>query len=342
MYWDTQPMLSYNRIISMIIGNRGGGKTYGAKAVALRRWHKTNEQFIYLRRFDTELDEDLRYNFLEPYTGKDAWLAKGLHIDGRKIYGGGGVLKSGKKKPKITAGYFINLSTASTKKSIDYPHVRSIIFDEFILENGGVHHYLKDEPRKLLDFYNTVDRYRDHTRLIMLSNALSEWNPYFNDWDVKVPYYGNRGTFNRGMGYIETVQDMDFIKTVQRTRLGQFIDGTKYGDYAIKNKFLQDNKDLIQKKSGESQCFLILKHRGLYVGIWYNKDHYYISKDIVPQAPIYAISQTDMTDNEQYIFALKKTVQYQSLLKAIDYNLIRYENQFCKKLFEEIHTKLRR
>mgnify|MGYP001333903279 CR=1 FL=1 len=116
MYWDTQKMLSYNRLASVIIGNRGGGKTYGAKAYALRRWHKTGEEFIYLRRYDTEVTSDLISNFLSPYKDGDKWLADGLHTDGRKIYGGGGVLPSGKKKPKITAGYFINLSTAGNLK----------------------------------------------------------------------------------------------------------------------------------------------------------------------------------------------------------------------------------
>ena len=41
----------------MLIGNRGGGKTYGFKTWAIDDYLKTGKQFVWLRRYGTEVDE---------------------------------------------------------------------------------------------------------------------------------------------------------------------------------------------------------------------------------------------------------------------------------------------
>ena len=346
MYWSPQKMLTHNAMVNIICGNRGGGKTYASQRYVLNRWHKTNEEFIVLTRYKTELTEEFKNSFLAKLQNstnpKDKELTRGLHVYKGKICGGGGVLPSGKRKPRIIAGHFVALSKAQDEKKKAYPLVKTILFDEFLLESHSLTPYLKEEPMQLLSLYDTVDRYQDKVRIIMLANCVTTQNPYFIDWGITTPYYGTSATFKNGLGYIETVQDINFIKTISRTRSARFKEGTKYGEYSINNKFLEDNPDLIEQKTGDCRCFLIIKHKGLYVGLWYSNNLYFVSKDITNYAPIYAISQNDLSMNENYIFALKKSLQYQSLLKAIDYNLIRFENQFCKKMFQEICTKLRR
>ena len=48
-------------------------------------------------------------------------------------------------------------TTASILKSDAFPDVKLIIFDEFIIDNRGTYHYLKDEVTKFLDLYETVE-----------------------------------------------------------------------------------------------------------------------------------------------------------------------------------------
>ena len=52
-------MLSYNAILNFIIGERGVGKTYGAKKHVVNRFIKKGEQFVYLRRYKTELKDSV-------------------------------------------------------------------------------------------------------------------------------------------------------------------------------------------------------------------------------------------------------------------------------------------
>lgn len=55
IYLDLNRTLSYNALFTFIIGNRGGGKTYGFKQWAINDFIKNKKQFIYLRRYKTEL-----------------------------------------------------------------------------------------------------------------------------------------------------------------------------------------------------------------------------------------------------------------------------------------------
>lgn len=90
------------------------------------------------------------------------------------------------KKDKLweTVCYFVNLSTAQQFKSVNYAKVTLIIFDEFIIEKGNVQ-YLTNEARVMLDFFSTVDRWQDKTRVLFLANAVSIINPYFMEWNIQ-------------------------------------------------------------------------------------------------------------------------------------------------------------
>ena len=54
MYYDYQKVLSYNALLSFIIGERGVGKTYGAKKFCIKNYINKNDEFVYLRRYKTE------------------------------------------------------------------------------------------------------------------------------------------------------------------------------------------------------------------------------------------------------------------------------------------------
>ena len=57
MYYDYNKVLSYNAMFNFIIGERGVGKTFGAKKFCINRFLKYGEQFVYIRRYKTEIKE---------------------------------------------------------------------------------------------------------------------------------------------------------------------------------------------------------------------------------------------------------------------------------------------
>ena len=62
MYYDYTKVLSYSAMLNFILGERGVGKSYGAKKIAIKKYLKKNRKFIYLRRYDTELKKSLKDN----------------------------------------------------------------------------------------------------------------------------------------------------------------------------------------------------------------------------------------------------------------------------------------
>ena len=57
IYYDITNTITYDALYYFIIGERGVGKTYSAKKFCIRRFLKTGEQFVYLRRYKTDLEK---------------------------------------------------------------------------------------------------------------------------------------------------------------------------------------------------------------------------------------------------------------------------------------------
>ena len=130
MYYDYDKISSYNATINMIITNRGFGKTYGAKKRAINKFLKKGEQFIYLRRYKSELKK-VKDKYFEKV--KQEFPGHEFEIKGFTAYIDGKV-----------AGYLIPLSTSLSEKSNEYPYVTTIIFDEFLIDNCYIR-YLDNE-----------------------------------------------------------------------------------------------------------------------------------------------------------------------------------------------------
>ena len=54
-FYDYHRILSYNCPVNILIGERGCGKSYGAKKYVIEQYNKKRSQFLYLRRYDNEL-----------------------------------------------------------------------------------------------------------------------------------------------------------------------------------------------------------------------------------------------------------------------------------------------
>ena len=54
-YYDFGKLLSRNGVFNMVVGARGVGKTYGAKLMVMRNAIEKDEEFVYLRRYKTEM-----------------------------------------------------------------------------------------------------------------------------------------------------------------------------------------------------------------------------------------------------------------------------------------------
>ena len=233
---------------------------------------------------------------------------------------------------KKVAGYLVPLSNSLVLKSVVMDNVYLIGYDEFVVDKGHLR-YLQDEVVKFLELYETVARMREGVRCIFMSNAVSVVNPYFLFWDIRVDNSKRFWSFADGDILVEFVQNQAFIEAKYKTRFGKLIKGTKYGDYAIENKFLNDNDNFIGKKNGSAVFKCSVDYNGNTYGFWidYKEGKFIVSNDLDPyNKHKYVITDKDHNENAMLLKNVKNAFWLQRFIEA-------YEGGFC--YFESLPIK---
>ena len=323
MWWSRSQLLSHNRIMNMVLSNRGGGKTFDCTRWGIDDFKKKKRQTIWVRRYQTEIDEMLLNGKF--FDAVRDWYPN----DDLKINGNMGMVNG------EVAFYFIALSTSRQLKSNNYPQVNKIIFDEFIIDKGRVT-YLKNEVEVFLDLYETVARMRDNVRAVLLANSVTIVNPYFLFWNIK-PDPEKRFTV-QGQVCVELFTDADFIEQKKKTRFGQLVKGTRYGDYAIDNKWLLDNETFIGQKTQKAEFMLAMKYQGIYYGFWvdYNEGLIYVNRKYDPSSySLFCLTKEDHEANLLLIKSLGESKRVQRIVFAFRNGLLRFEDMQVKNQFYE-------
>lgn len=334
LYIDIPRTLSYNALWNYILGMRGGGKTYGSLKYCIDQYQKAkskgrNWQFMYVRRMKTELEK------LTQMRGGRLFNAVQKEFPDNVLKAESNILYCDNK----VMGYAQALSTASLLKSDAFPDVQLIIFDEFIIDNRGTYHYLKDEVTKFLDLYETVARGRD-VIVLFLSNAVTVTNPYFDYFHLDKPRNGDIQRFGKSKQILVQNFVSPTLSTMKkRSRFGQIIEGTDYSDYAYDNEWLLDNEDFIEHKTQRCEYFLTLRYKDSWIGIWNDPVQwlFYVSPDVDLQfGKVYSVTTDDHKPNVMLFHAGRKLPWLKKLQEAYEMGAVRYENMKMKNWFRDI------
>lgn len=334
-YWDSHDLLTRNAMFNYAIGGRGTGKTYEAKYKRIKHFIKTGKQFIYLRRYKTEFADKDEF-FADVVDNFTQWEFRVEGMKGMMRH----VTEDGKKPEKWrTVCFFVTLANALTKKSVPYPNVDMIVFDEFIIDKGSLH-YLNNEVKQFLDFYNTVDRFQDRVRVLFLANAVALTNPYFVFYHLK-PRKGIRFS-KAGSGYhiVEMVRSEKFKRHVDGTRFGRMIAGTSYYDYAVSNEFHDATEKFIARKSEEARFYFALRFDGRTVGVWvdYAEGVYYVCRKYPRDALIYVLTKSDMQPN--LLMVEKSSVLLKSVRKLYMQGSVFFDTVETREFFNNVFDYL--
>lgn len=296
-YYDFSRVMSYNAVYMFIVGARGLGKTYGAKKLAIKKAIHNREQFIYLRRYASELEyfhtffADIQHEFPN-------W---DFRVEGGKAYMAHVDTRDKKPRPWILIGYAIPLSSSQQFKSVAFPEVTSIIFDEFVLDKG-VTQYLPSEARKFNDFYSTVDRNKDKTRVYFLANALSITNPYFIEYQILPNRDGSDEIILRKNGFIVAhfPDSKKFSEDVYNTRFGQFIQDTEYADYSVGNKFSDNHDNLIAPKPSNAAYYCTVETNIGAFSVWidFRTNDFFLQEKRPGNENIYVVEMQQMAEGK--------------------------------------------
>lgn len=332
MFYTSQRIRSYKRFYNIIVGERGVGKTFDFTYDCIKSGIETKKKsFVWLRRYDADIDE-MKNDFWIDMVENN--LFPNYHFETIK---GNIIATNVKNGEKFIIGELMALSLYQRKKSKPRPNVKTIIFDEFIAEDGTA--YLDNEVRKFLNIVDTIARHRPDVKVYLLGNAVSMVNPYFDYFKIR----SLDRNFTKGRDYVvENCDYQEFREFKRKSAFGKTVDGTKYGDYAIDNKFLlDDTSDVLPKPKGEETILfnLLLNGRLILLTSINNLYYFSISKDITMRCYTFYVDDAKKGDA---IFIDGKSRIIKEIAEMFVSGLCVYQNLSVKNEIQLIVRKVKK
>ena len=323
MYLDFTRILSYNALLNIIIASRGVGKTFGATDFVTSQFLKKKYEFVYIRRYKSELQKSIA-NFWSAMITNGKYKEHSLSRKGMNLL-----------IDDCVAGYGLTLSTAQQLKSSNFPNVKYIIFDEFIIEDGQGH-YLKNEVDIFLGLIETISRLRD-VKVILLGNSANLVNPYFLFFDLHLPYKNEIITFKDGLIALQYASSNEYMKVKKESRFGKLVENTTYEEYAIENKFVNINNDFIEKKDKDSKFSFSFIYKDFRFGVWVNwlSGKMYISTDYLENGIVFACTSNDHKPNTMLLSIAKKYNCWNNFINNYKLGNVYFENIKIKNICHE-------
>lgn len=325
MFYSYDKILSRNALLNFIIGERGVGKSLGAKKFCVTDFIKNSHEFVYIRRYNTELDKACK-GFFEDLQSCGYFDDLALTVKKEK-----GIYRF--EMDGQTIGYGIALTTSAILKSTAFPNVKNVVFDEFLINGSTAYRYLRDEVTQFLECIESIGRLRD-LRIFLLGNATTITNPYFAYFDLSLPYGSEFKMFKDGLICVNYIKNPEYRKAKRESKFGRLIDGTDYGSYAIDNEFLLDNHDFIAKKTPNSKFWATLIIDNYYIGIWrdFKSGYLYLSSQHDPNTPLqFACTLSDHKTNTIFMY-YRKNPYVKLVLENFNFGTLYFENQNIKNI----------
>ena len=318
-YYRLDKILSKNCTYNLIIGERSNGKTYAVLEYCIRQYFKTGSQFAIIRRWGVDIQgrrasgmfsainenglirelSDGQFDCVHYWAGK---FYLGYHEDGKVIYNDNDII-----------AFPFAISEQEHNKSISFPNVNNILFDEFI--TNAI--YLQDEFIAFMNTLSTIIRQRDSVKIFMCGNTVNKYCPYFEEMGLKHVSKMNQGSID-----VYTYSDsklkvaVEYCATSSKTKKSNFY-------FAFDNPKL----NMITRGSWELDIFPHLPKK-------YNPKNILIKFFILFDGLIYQGELIDI-DSNPFVYIHDKTTPIQDENKDI---VITLESDYRKNYFRNIFS----
>lgn len=175
--------------VCFVYSGRNRGKSYEISTQLIADAWYDRRLFGYIRRNKATTYEIEQYfaDKTEFITDMTDGTREGITVNRGKIYLYHSIddEKTGGKKRVLDEqiGYFFSLSTQNNYKSLQYPDVWSLLYEEVLTDGNN---YLAAEPEKLMNLWSTVSRSRPGFHMWLISNTVSVVNPYSQSWGIQL------------------------------------------------------------------------------------------------------------------------------------------------------------
>lgn len=349
-YYDWNKTISFDADVTMVVGARGIGKTYGLRLQFIRDYIKDGSRFVELVRHKNELS-DFASTYFDRIIDNEEFPEYTFKTEGKHAY----IAKKPKNdnvKPKWELiGYFGALTMAQQMKKWTFSKVKRILLDEAIIDKrlDSYHRYLPNEYGVLGSIQDSVNRERKNkktgvidkskrARVYLLGNSVDLLNPYFAAYYINgIPKVGYSWHKNKTM-ILHYVKDDEYsISKSKDTVAGRMLEGTLDGYAANSNEFILMNDDYVFDKPKWAKFYFGIIYLNERFGIWIDsREGYYYVTNKIPKnsSPIFALTASDNRVN--YIAARRMEGVLKNFVEMYYFGIVRYESAILKEKFIEV------
>ena len=168
--------------------------------------------------------------------------------------------KDGNKN--IRVGTFAYLSIISNSRGVSLPLANTLVFDEFLSEEGSEDNISPLTFKRFSSYVNTLFRLKgvNEARIYLLANAITTDNIFFKLFKFELPKDNEEFSINKALTLYDeetkanvslrtclwVVQDdSKFVQKSKVSLAGMIAQLSDYGEFAISNKFYLDDKECI-------------------------------------------------------------------------------------------------
>lgn len=326
IYLDWSKIFGYNTNIIAVVGARGIGKTYGVKRKLIKDLIHRGKKFIWIR--DTGIAcEELSAN-------DGAKFFEDVSAEFKKLEGkikGETITINGKH-----AGYLMPASTYYKYKGNAYSDIETIVFDEFIAENGQ-----RSNPHRARAFINTLEtigRLRTNYKVIMLANALDRGDEILQVLGFNIKDYGNYIDRKKSIFLKYADNNPAFNDARDESIVGKLLKGTVYDENISHGMFTDDTELYFSKKPTKCKLWLILHGMNDSVKIMVDTNSerglIYVCRDIRKDVNIAyrCVSHIQLVDSAKPLIVKTSRDKLKELMAC---SMLRFESPYCYTIFKE-------
>lgn len=265
-YYNGADVLNSGCPFNFVLSNRTAGKTFYWSRYCVNNFIKNGEKFIYIRRNENDLDNSCP-DFFKDISNKFPGI--GYRYKSHRMYFGT-IDKEGEfiEEPRL-GGYAFSLSTVKKLKSVPLSDVTTIFYDEFLPDDMRFLHpsEVTFEPNMLMSIYLTVARgykqvIRDNVRLIACANVVSRFNPYFSVFGIDL---SRQNKYKSKSVYARILYNKEVADALRASKIGEILERTSYGQYALDNIPLADVNSNIEKHEKRDRAYCNIN----FFGEWF-------------------------------------------------------------------------
>lgn len=251
----------------VIIGGRGGGKTYSALKWAIYNFREYMQKFMWMRRTADELSllcDSVRFgeggNPFKEINDKHG-MNYGLCMMNKKVGGIYDRILNEEKKiyeyPQDgLVGYATALSNISSARGMNFTDADRLFYDEFIPERHVKK--IRNEGEAILNAIETIGRNREilgkpPLYVYFLANSFNIYNELFKELGVvsNIERALRRGQADiyfteRGLAIHILPDTAKYVKEKKQTALYKLTENSDFADMALSNEFVYNDFSLVE------------------------------------------------------------------------------------------------